>query len=80
VVAEASGGRVDLQISGHTHGGQIWPNRYLAGLVYPRLMGLFALPGGGALYVNRGAGTWGPPLRVLTRPEITVLDIVRAPQ
>jgi hypothetical protein len=79
VVNPASRRRFDLQISGHTHGGQVWPNRYLAGLVYPRLMGLFSLPGGAALYVTRGAGTWGPPLRVFTRPEITVLDIVRRP-
>lgn len=67
----------DLQVSGHTHGGQVYPFRYLTALAYPHLAGLYPLPQGSWLYVTRGAGTWGPPIRLLAPPEITVLDLVR---
>jgi len=67
----------DLQLSGHTHGGQVWPFRYLTALAYPYLAGLYSLPQGSWLYVNRGTGTWGPPIRLLAPPEVTVVDLVR---
>jgi predicted MPP superfamily phosphohydrolase len=67
----------DLQLSGHTHGGQVYPFRYITGIAYPNTAGLYALPQGSWLYVNRGTGTWGPPIRFLTPPEITVVDLVR---
>lgn len=67
----------DLQLSGHTHGGQVFPFRYLTALAYPNLEGLYSLPQGSWLYVTRGTGTWGPPLRLLAIPEITVIDLVR---
>ena len=73
----ASGGKFDLQLSGHTHDGQIFPFRLLTRLVYPLLAGNHPVPGGGTLHVSRGTGTWGPPMRFLAPPEITVVDIVR---
>jgi predicted MPP superfamily phosphohydrolase len=67
----------DLQLSGHTHGGQVYPFRYLVALAYPHIAGLYPLAQGSWLYVNRGAGTWGPPIRLLATPEITVVDLLR---
>ena len=65
----------DLQLSGHVHQGQIFPFNLLVRLVYPRATGLSSLPGGGLLYVSRGTGTWGPPMRVLARGEITLIEL-----
>lgn len=67
----------DLQLSGHTHAGQIYPFRHLVRLVYPMIEGLYALGNGGQLYVNRGTGTWGPPIRVFAPPEITLIELRR---
>jgi predicted MPP superfamily phosphohydrolase len=74
----ATGGKFDLQLSGHTHHGQIFPFRLLTRLVFPLLAGDHPVPGGGILHVSRGTGTWGPPMRFLAPPEITVVDIVRS--
>jgi len=71
----ASQGRFDLQLSGHTHHGQIFPFQLFTRLVYPLLGGSHAVPGGGTLHVSRGTGTWGPPMRFLARPEITIVDL-----
>jgi hypothetical protein len=71
-------GKFDLQLSGHTHHGQIFPFRLLTRLVYPLLAGDHPVPGGGMLHVSRGTGTWGPPMRFLAPPEITVVDVVRS--
>jgi predicted MPP superfamily phosphohydrolase len=65
----------DLQLSGHIHGGQIFPFGYLTRLVYHVNTGLTTLSDGRLLYVNRGAGTWGPPIRLLAPPEITLITI-----
>ena len=65
----------DLQLSGHTHGGQILPAQVFARLVYPRWRGLYKLEAGRRLYVSRGVGTWGPPIRVLARPQIALFII-----
>ncbi|MGB7630215.1 MAG: metallophosphoesterase [Candidatus Deferrimicrobium sp.] len=73
----ATEGKFDLQLSGHTHNGQIFPFRLLTRLFYPLLAGDHPVPGGGILHVSRGTGTWGPPMRFLAPPEITVVDIVR---
>jgi hypothetical protein len=70
-------GKFDLQLSGHTHHGQIFPFRLLTRLVYPLLAGDHPVPGGGMLHVSRGTGPWGPPMRFLAPPEITVVDIER---
>jgi len=74
----AAGGKFDLQLSGHTHHGQIFPFRLLTRLFFPLLAGDHPVPGGGILHVSRGTGTWGPPMRFLAPPEITVVDIERS--
>jgi predicted MPP superfamily phosphohydrolase len=76
VDAEAQG-LFDLQLSGHTHKGQIYPFTYASALTYPLNAGRFDLAGGAVLYVSRGTGTWGPPIRFLSPPEVTVIDLVR---
>ena len=68
----------DLQLSGHIHGGQIFPFVYLTRLVYPVSVGLTELAGGRRLYVSRGAGTWGPPMRLFAPPEITLITVASA--
>lgn len=65
----------DLQLSGHIHGGQIFPFVYLTRLTYGVPTGLTELADGRRLYVSRGAGTWGPPIRLLAPPEITLITI-----
>lgn len=65
---------VGLQLSGHTHGGQLWPATYVAAMVNPTLAGLERY-GDTQLYVTRGAGTWGPPVRVGADPDITVIRL-----
>ena len=74
-LSAASRGLFDLQLSGHTHNGQIFPFRLLVRITYPLLAGLRALDGGGFLYTSRGTGTWGPPMRFLAPPEVTIIDI-----
>jgi len=76
VVAKDSLGAFDLQLSGHTHKGQIFPFSLVTGLIFPMQAGYFNLPQHSALYVSRGTGTWGPPMRFLAPPEITVFDLV----
>jgi predicted MPP superfamily phosphohydrolase len=65
---------VDLQLSGHTHGGQLWPGPYLAELANPTVAGLEKY-GDTQLYVSRGAGAWGPPTRVGAPSDITVVEL-----
>ncbi len=74
------GTRFDLQLSGHTHKGQIFPFNLLMALSYPIHCGLHQLedPNPANLYISRGTGTWGPPIRLLAPPEITVIDLVPA--
>jgi len=69
--------RFDLQLSGHTHNGQIFPFGLLVKTVYPLIEGRYDLPGGRQLYVSRGTGTWGPPIRFLSQPEITLIELKR---
>jgi predicted MPP superfamily phosphohydrolase len=71
-------GLFDLQLSGHTHGGQIWPNHFPTARANGRLLhGLHPAPGRGWIYVSRGAGFWGLPLRFLAPPEVTLFKIRR---
>jgi predicted MPP superfamily phosphohydrolase len=79
VVDEESAGLFDLQLSGHVHDGQIFPFRLITRLFYPFIAGLYHLRPGSALYVSRGSGTWGPPIRVLAPPEVTVIELFRPP-
>jgi hypothetical protein len=74
--AAAASAGVDLQLSGHTHGGQIWPFGALVRLVVPFVAGLHRR-GASQLYVSRGTGFWGPPMRLLAPSEITELVIRR---
>jgi len=69
--------RFDLQLSGHTHNGQIFPFIFLVKWVYPMIQGRYPLDNGGQLYVSRGTGTWGPPIRVFAAPEITLIELKR---
>jgi predicted MPP superfamily phosphohydrolase len=74
-VQDASLGKFDLQMSGHTHGGQIFPFSAVTGLIYKYARGLYQLPKGSWIYTSRGTGTWGPPLRLGARPEVTIFEI-----
>jgi len=76
VISNESIGLFDLQLSGHTHKGQIFPFNLVTKLYYPMHTGLSKVNGNGLLYVSRGSGTWGPPVRFLSPPEVTVIDIV----
>ncbi|MBJ8345873.1 metallophosphoesterase [Antrihabitans sp. YC2-6] len=76
-VEEASEHNVDLQLSGHTHGGQMWPLRTVVALVQPTVSGLDRI-GNTVIYTTIGAGAWGPPVRVGAPPEIAILTLVRA--
>ncbi|BCK88529.1 3',5'-cyclic adenosine monophosphate phosphodiesterase CpdA [Sideroxyarcus emersonii] len=67
----------DLQLSGHIHGGQIFPFGLLTQLTYHVHTGLTQLAGGSKLYVSRGTGTWGPPIRLFAPPEIALIRIER---
>jgi predicted MPP superfamily phosphohydrolase len=67
---------VGLQLSGHTHGGQLYPFGALTRLIQPYLAGLHHHPNTGTqIYVSRGTGFWGPPMRVLAPAEITTLHL-----
>jgi predicted MPP superfamily phosphohydrolase len=74
---EAARHGVALTLSGHTHGGQIWPFSWLVALVQPYIAGLHRL-GEAQLYVSRGTGFWGPPMRVFAPAEITLLRLFPA--
>lgn len=74
VIDDAVAYGVDLQLSGHTHGGQLWPGNYLAELANPTVAGLERY-GDTQLYVSRGAGAWGPPVRVGAPSDITVVQL-----
>lgn len=65
----------DLQLSGHTHGGQIFPFHFLVWQANKYLAGLYDLEGA-KLYVSRGAGYWGAPLRLFAPSEITLIKLV----
>jgi predicted MPP superfamily phosphohydrolase len=67
----------DLMLSGHTHGGQIWPFTYLALMANQAVEGIYSVNANDTfrLYVNPGTGTWGPPMRLGTHTEIAVIDV-----
>jgi uncharacterized protein len=76
-VAEAAASGVGLVLSGHTHGGQIWPWGYLVRLTQPFVSG-FGRVGNTQIYVSSGTGFWGPPIRLGAPPEITLVELVTA--
>ena len=75
-VEKSALGLFDLQLSGHAHKGQIFPFRLIHHFLFPYIAGLYDLSSGSFLYVSRGSGTWGPPIRFLAPPEVTVIDLV----
>ncbi len=74
----ASRSGVDLQLSGHTHGGQIWPFRWLVRLATPFVAGRYTRDAA-ELYVSRGTGFWGPPMRLFAPAEITEITLRSSP-
>lgn len=74
MVEQARAAGVDLQLSGHTHGGQLWPFDYAIRLDQPAVEGLSRV-GDTQLYVTAGAGYWGPPMRIGARPEVAVIEL-----
>jgi predicted MPP superfamily phosphohydrolase len=69
-------GLFDLQLSGHIHKGQIFPFTLVTALLYPINSGRLDLPNNSLVYVSRGSGTWGPPIRFLAPPEVTAIELV----
>ena len=78
IMEEASRHGVGLVLSGHTHGGQIWPFSYLVYLQQPYVRGL-KQRGETKLYLSSGTGFWGPPMRLGTTAEITLITL-RSPE
>jgi uncharacterized protein len=74
-IDEVAAAGVDLQLSGHTHGGQIAPFNFLVKALEGSIAGL-SRHGDTQLYITRGAGFWGPPVRVGAPPDITVVELV----
>ncbi len=75
LVRNLSVGKFQLQLSGHTHKGQIFPFSIPVRMRYEYDAGLFDLGKGSRIYTSRGTGTWGPPLRVLSPAEVTIFTI-----
>lgn len=75
-VEPAALGHFDLQLSGHLHDGQMFPFGLLVRWLYPVPVSVLHPLEQGYLYVSRGAGTWGPPIRVLAPPEVTIIELV----
>jgi len=77
IVEPGTEGHFDLQLSGHTHGGQLFPYFNSRHILTHHDRGFKRLKCGGCLYVSNGAGYVGPPVRLLAPPEIVVIDIVK---
>lgn len=76
VVEMGTLGHFDLQLSGHTHGGQLLPTVSSRHIISGRSRGVKKLNGGSSLYISNGAGYVGPPVRFMAPPEIAVFDLV----
>ena len=74
---DVEGRGVDVQLSGHTHGGQMWPINYLVPLQQPMLEGT-ATVGDTTVVTSRGAGAWGPAIRVAAPPEVPIITLRRS--
>jgi predicted MPP superfamily phosphohydrolase len=77
-IDEAVAEGIDLQLSGHTHRGQMWPNQYITQRIFPQDWGLLQ-KGTFNLIVSNGYGTWGPPIRIGNQPEIVDIHIQFTP-
>lgn len=71
---EAENNKINLQLSGHTHHGQLWPFNYITGAMFELSSG-YLKKGNTHYYVSNGYGTWGPPVRIGNRPEIIVITL-----
>ncbi|HUI65552.1 MAG TPA: metallophosphoesterase, partial [Bacteroidota bacterium] len=71
---EAAKEGIDVQLSGHTHHGQLWPLNYITEAVYELSWG-YLRKGNTHVVVSSGVGTWGPPVRTGNRPEIVLLKL-----
>ena len=74
LVRDAAARGARLMLSGHTHGGQLWPFVYLSSIAYPFQAGRYDVDGM-TLVVSRGTGTWGPPMRLFFRSEIVEVTL-----
>ena len=74
-VDRAAGAGIDLMLSGHTHGGQMWPFNFLVRLDQPVVHGLSRHGARTQLYTSRGTGFWGPPFRIFAPSEITLITL-----
>lgn len=74
-IGRAAEAGIDLQVSGHTHGGQMWPFNFLVRLDQPVVRGLSRHGDRTQLYTSGGTGFWGPPFRIFAPSEITVLTL-----
>ena len=75
-ILPASAGLFDLQLSGHVHGGQIFPFNFLVKLRHQIPCGTTLTEAGSLIHVSRGTGTWGPPMRLFAPPEVTIIDVI----
>lgn len=73
-IAESVARNIDLHLSGHTHNGQLWPVNYITNAIFEVACGYKKISNTN-IYVSKGFGTWGPPVRTTGRPEIVVLHI-----
>lgn len=69
--------KIDLQLSGHTHKGQILPFQLITKIFYPIHSGMYEIEKDYKVYVSRGIGTWGPRMRLLSRPEVTIINLTK---
>ena len=76
VVESGTEGKFQLQLSGHTHGGQVFPHPSSRHKIPGVHRGILSLKEGSLLYINNGAGFVGPPMRFLAPPEITIIDLI----
>ena len=67
---------IGLELSGHTHGGQLWPIGYVTKLIYKDGDRGLHRRGNSYLYISKGGGTWGPPLRVGASPEMSIMKLI----
>ncbi len=73
--AAARAAGINLQLSGHTHGGQIFPIQFISRLIYGKYYNGLHVEGDYAIYTSSGAGTWGPTMRTGNQPEIAVIHL-----
>lgn len=76
ILAKGAAEYFDLMLSGHTHAGQIFPFGFFVRMAFKYCSGTYHLKKGSIIHVNRGTGTWGPPIRFGALPEITLIELI----